>query len=120
VPTDATLTVNKAPSAFALDDTLYFTPLGSPTTVSGKLNRPDKPTIYPAAAPTIAPEPTNGTLTATSPSGTDGSFTASSTPAMLASDTYKLTFSYGGDANFSRRRRWRRSSGSKDSPRQER
>jgi hypothetical protein len=99
VPTNATLTIDRAPTQIVVDS-LYFTLFGDTTSFDGKVNRTDKTSVFPSIAPTIAVQPNGGTLTGSAPVAPDGVFTVTSSPSTLASNTYSLTFSYAGDTNF--------------------
>jgi hypothetical protein len=103
----ATLTVNKAQSAFA---SLAVTPqtgaAGQTITITGKLNRADRPAIYPTGGD-LAGGAFNITVTQggtalrtyhPTPGGTDGTFSV--TDATLPVGNYAVLFSYGGGPNF--------------------
>jgi len=92
----ALFTINPAPTQFTVSSS-YFTTLGSPTMIDGKLSRTGVPTVYPPGPANVLVQGV-GTFPGT-PGGTDGTFTANA--GSLASGTYPLTFSYGGDGNFS-------------------
>ncbi|MFO1322513.1 MAG: kelch repeat-containing protein [Burkholderiales bacterium] len=91
-------TVNPAQAQFTVSPS-YFTTLGSPTTIVGKLNRAGVPTVFPADSASVLLQgaATFGPFTAI-PGGPDGTFTANA--GTVPSDTYTLTFTYPGNANF--------------------
>ena len=96
VPVNATLTVNKAPTQFTVDS-FVFTSLFSPTTIAGKLNRPNKPSVYPNAL-AIALSPSTTFPSTATPGAPDGTFMV--TQNSVPSNTYAVTFSFAGNSNF--------------------
>jgi len=100
--TDATLTVNKAPTQFTVAAN-YFTTLSSATSIAGKLNRTGKPTIFPvfpANAASVVLMKGAATVNTYAPilGGPDGAFTIND--ATILSDSYSLTFDYAASTNF--------------------
>ena len=92
-------TVSAAPVQFTVSSS-YFTPFGSATTIAGTLNRTGKPTVYPTDTPTITLSKGGPPIKTYTPSlvAPDGAFTV--TDGLVAPDTYTVTFSYAGNANF--------------------
>jgi hypothetical protein len=101
-----TLDVARAPSAFAGITAPATAPARSAVTITGQLNRPDLPGIYPKPADlasnafSVALRNAGGTVKTYVPSlnAPNGSF--SITDAALAPDSYSLQFNYSGGPNF--------------------
>ncbi len=100
------LAVNKAPTQFTVAAS-YFTDFGTPTSIDAKLNRTDKPTIFPPNAASVVLKKGGATVNTYSPiAGTSlvpadaaiGGFTI--TDNLILTETYSLTFDYPGNANF--------------------
>jgi hypothetical protein len=103
-----TFNVAKAPTLIQLTVAPlppFYTTLAAPSTLSGKVNRPGLTSVYPPGPVSITVQkgasPPVATLNAPTTSGPDGVFTATDgPPPTIPSDSYTVTFSYGGDSNF--------------------